>query len=65
MLSGFIYDISGMPSPIRLITYLIPARYFVQALQTLFQAGYVRAVLLADFGCFSPCPPPCSSASRP
>jgi ABC-2 type transport system permease protein len=49
MLSGFIYDISGMPPPIRLITYLIPARYFVEALQTLFQAGYVGTVLLQDF----------------
>jgi ABC-2 type transport system permease protein len=48
MLSGFIYDISGMPAPIRAVTYLIPARYFVEALQTLFQAGFVAAILIKD-----------------
>jgi ABC-2 type transport system permease protein len=51
MLSGYIYEISGMPAPIRAATYLIPARYFVEALQTLFQAGFVGTVLLRDF-CF-------------
>jgi ABC-2 type transport system permease protein len=49
MLSGFIYEIAGMPLPIRLATYLVPARYFVEALQTLFQAGFVGTVLLRDF----------------
>jgi ABC-2 type transport system permease protein len=49
MLSGFIYEISGMPAPIRAVTYLIPARYFVEALQTLFQAGFVGTILLKDF----------------
>ena len=48
MLSGFIYEIDGMPWPIRLVTYLIPARYFVEALQTLFQAGFVGSILLKD-----------------
>jgi ABC-2 type transport system permease protein len=48
MLSGFIYEISGMPAPIRAVTYLIPARYFVEALQTLFQAGFVGSILLKD-----------------
>jgi ABC-2 type transport system permease protein len=49
ILSGFIYEISGMPWPIRAVTYLIPARYFVEALQTLFQAGFVGWILLKDF----------------
>jgi ABC-2 type transport system permease protein len=49
MLSGFIYEISGMPAPIRAVTYLIPARYFVEALQTLFQAGFVGSILAKDF----------------
>jgi ABC-2 type transport system permease protein len=49
MLSGFVYEIASMPAPIRAATYLIPARYFVSALQTLFQAGFVGHVLLADF----------------
>ena len=48
MLSGFIYEIDGMPWPIRLVTYLIPARYFVEALQTLFQAGFVGSILFKD-----------------
>jgi ABC-2 type transport system permease protein len=46
ILSGFIYEIRSMPDPIRLFTYLIPARYFVTALQTLFQAGEIWPVLL-------------------
>lgn len=49
MLSGFVYEISSMPPVIRAVTYLIPARYFVGALQTLFQAGFVGHVLLQDF----------------
>ncbi len=49
MLSGFVYEISSMPLPIQAVTYLIPARYFVSALQTLFQAGFVGHVLLEDF----------------
>jgi ABC-2 type transport system permease protein len=49
MLSGFVYEISSMPAPIRAVTYLIPARYFIGALQTLFQAGFVGRILLEDF----------------
>jgi ABC-2 type transport system permease protein len=48
MLSGFIFEISSMPYPIQLITYLIPARYFVSALQTLFLVGNVWSVLLPN-----------------
>ncbi len=39
MLSGFIFEIASMPWPIRLFTYIIPARYFVSSLQTLFLVG--------------------------
>ncbi len=46
LLSGFIFDISSMPAPVRLLTSLIAARYFVAILQTLLLAGNVRAVLL-------------------
>jgi len=46
ILSGFIYEIRSMPAVIRGLTYLIPARYFVTAMQTLFQAGNVWPVLL-------------------
>ncbi|HXP62532.1 MAG TPA: ABC transporter permease [Dongiaceae bacterium] len=46
ILSGFIYEIRSMPPVIRAVTYLVPARYFVTAMQTLFQAGDLWAVLL-------------------
>jgi len=45
ILSGFIYEIRSMPTVIRAVTYLIPARYFVTAMQTLFQAGDIWPVL--------------------
>ncbi|HEY5910691.1 MAG TPA: ABC transporter permease [Verrucomicrobiae bacterium] len=45
ILSGFIYEIGSMPPVIRGVTYLVPARYFVTAMQTLFQAGQVWPVL--------------------
>jgi ABC-2 type transport system permease protein len=48
MLSGMIFDISAMPRWLQLLTYLFPARYFVEALQTLFLAGDVWAVVLPD-----------------
>ena len=37
-----------MPVPIQAITYLIPARYFVSSLQTVFLAGDVWAVFLPN-----------------
>lgn len=48
MLSGFIFDIRSMPLPIRLMTHIIPARYFVSILQTLFSAGDVYPVILSN-----------------
>lgn len=47
-LSGFIFDIDSMPLPIRLLTHVLPARYFVSSLQTLFLAGNVGSVLVPD-----------------
>lgn len=48
ILSGFIFEISSMPLPIRLFTYLVPARYFVSSLQTIFLAGNVWPLLIAN-----------------
>ncbi|WP_353565521.1 ABC transporter permease [Haloferula sargassicola] len=48
MLSGFIYEISSMPVFLRGVTHLIPARYFVSSIQTLFLAGDLWEVLLPD-----------------
>jgi ABC-2 type transport system permease protein len=50
ILSGFIFDIASMPFVVRLITHIIPARYFVSSLQSLFLAGTVWPVVLADGG---------------
>ena len=50
MLSGFIYEIRSMPAPIRAVTYLIPARYFVTAMQTIFQAGDIPGLVWIDVG---------------
>jgi ABC-2 type transport system permease protein len=47
-LSGFIFEIDSMPAPIRLFTRVLPARYFVSSLQTLFLAGDVASVLVPD-----------------
>lgn len=41
LLSGFVFEIASMPLPIRLLTRIIPARYLVTNLQTLFLAGDV------------------------
>jgi len=46
ILSGFLFEISSMPLPIRLLTYIIPAKYFVQCLQTLFLVGNVYPLIL-------------------
>jgi ABC-2 type transport system permease protein len=47
-LSGFVFEIDSMPWPIRLLTYLLPARYFVSSLKTLFLAGDVAHVLIPN-----------------
>jgi len=39
MLSGFLFEISSMPAPIRAVSAIIPARYFVTSMQTLSQVG--------------------------
>ncbi len=48
ILSGFLFEIHSMPKWIQLITYIIPAKYFVQSLQSLFLVGNVWKLLLID-----------------
>jgi ABC-2 type transport system permease protein len=48
LLSGFIFDIGSMPAPIQVITHVVPARYFVAILQTLFLAGDIWPVILGN-----------------
>jgi ABC-2 type transport system permease protein len=48
MLSGFQFDLRSMPTLERLITYVLPARYYVALLQTLFLAGDVWSVIVPN-----------------
>lgn len=41
LLSGFLYEIPNMPVFLQYFTYLIPARYYVDFLQTIFLVGNV------------------------
>jgi drug efflux transport system permease protein len=48
MLSGMIFDIASMPRWLQIGTYLVPARYLVSILQTLFLAGTVWELILPN-----------------
>jgi ABC-2 type transport system permease protein len=48
MLSGFLFDLRSMPVPVRLLTYALPARYYVALLQTIFLAGDVWSVIVPN-----------------
>jgi ABC-2 type transport system permease protein len=56
LLSGFMYAISNMPEPIQIITFAIPARYFVALLKAIYLKGVGleivagQALLLTVFG---------------
>lgn len=57
LLSGFVFPIEGMPWIIQLITYVVPARYFLTILRGIFLKGIGIAYLWPDtlmliaFGC--------------
>jgi len=53
ILSGFLFEILSMPKWIQILTYVIPAKYFVQGLQTLFLVGNVWQLLLYDMAIIS------------
>jgi drug efflux transport system permease protein len=44
--SGFLFEIASMPAPLRAFAAIVPARYYVQGLQTIFLAGDIAAVLV-------------------
>lgn len=48
ILSGFIFQISSMPVAVQWITHIIPARYYVAMVQTLFLAGDIWPIILAN-----------------
>jgi len=47
-LSGFLFDLRSMPAAVRILSYALPARYYVGLLQTLFLAGNIWGVVLPD-----------------
>jgi ABC-2 type transport system permease protein len=49
MLSGFIFPIASMPTVLRGITYIVPARYFLVALRGIVLKGVGMPVVWVDF----------------
>jgi ABC-2 type transport system permease protein len=47
-LSGLIFDLGSTPLVIRIVSHVVPARYFVDISHTLFMAGDVWPVLLPN-----------------
>jgi ABC-2 type transport system permease protein len=56
MLSGFLFEIASMPKWIQALTYVVPARYLIPQLQTVFVAGdnwsmfLTNCLILLGFG---------------
>jgi ABC-2 type transport system permease protein len=46
--SGFIFEIASMPAPLRGFAAFVPARYYVQSLQTIFLAGDIAAIVVPN-----------------
>ena len=55
LLSGFIYSIGNMPKVIQVVSYLVPARYFIKIIDSVFLKGmgfgtlYLEVILLAVY----------------
>lgn len=48
LLSGFAFDIDNMPSPLQLISHVIPARYFIKILKGIYLKGVGLDVLSGE-----------------
>ena len=48
LLSGFLFEIDSMPLPQRILAAILPPRYLLTCLQTLFLAGNVWEVLIPN-----------------
>jgi ABC-2 type transport system permease protein len=48
LLSGFMFAISNMPVPVQIITYIVPARYFVALVKGIYLRGVGLETLWAD-----------------
>lgn len=50
LLSGFMYDIANMPRVVKVITLLVPARYFVSLLKGIYLKGVGLEILFFEAG---------------
>jgi ABC-2 type transport system permease protein len=48
ILSGFVFAIENMPLPIQIITYIVPARYFIAILRGIYMKGIGLEILFVD-----------------
>ena len=48
ILSGALFEIRSMPTPIQALTYCFPARYYVTCLQTIFMTGDIWTLFLPN-----------------
>src|SRR5260370_7398165 len=58
LLSGFLFDLRSMPTPVRLPTSPLPPRYYVSLLQTIFLPQTLSSLLLPHPPTLPPLPPP-------
>jgi ABC-2 type transport system permease protein len=65
LLSGFIFPIASMPTPLQVITYVVPARYFLVALRGIVLKGVRARGVLADSSARWRSSPPSCSGWRP
>ena len=54
LLSGFLFEISSMPGAIQLVCQIVPGRWLIPSLQTVFLAGDVWPVFLQGIGVLTP-----------
>lgn len=48
MLSGLIFPVSSMPTPIQWLSKIVPSQYFVSCIQSEFMAGTVREIIIPN-----------------
>jgi ABC-2 type transport system permease protein len=50
LLSGFMFSVANMAEPLQLVSYLIPARYFVALLKGIYMKGIGLEILALEAG---------------
>jgi ABC-2 type transport system permease protein len=48
VMSGFMFAIANMPKPIQIVTYIVPARYFVALLKGIYLKGVGLEILIGE-----------------